>query len=171
MKTIYMIYEDGWGHTGTTFTDKKSAELFVKLQNKGYNNLYFIREKKLYDNLEEYINDNKSNFIYDLKKVIYNMTDRYTKHTLKFKNGLNKMNFEQIKEIVKENKVNFSGWWDYNDKYCKVVESDLQVVIHKYKEISKQLRKYKAIIKVLEKSENLEESTMKALKENLSLEL
>ena len=156
MKKIYMIYEEDWGHTGVTFTNKKSAEKFVEFQNDCYNSRYYIKPKKLYDNLEEYVKNNKSQTKEDIKRAIEKLTNDNSSFILQFKNGNINLGYNQMKEIVENNKLNFTSWFGSNDKICKVVKSDLQVVIKTFKEINKKIQNYKDMLKTLENKENSE---------------
>lgn len=161
MKTIYMIYEENWGHTGVTFTNKKSAEKFVEFQNDCYNHISYIKPKKLYDNLEEYVKDNKSQTKEDIKRAIEKLTSddiNFNAFWLKFKNGAKALTYKQMKEIVENNKLNFTSWFGSNDKICKVVKSDLQVVINKFEEINKKIQNYKDMLKALENKTNSEKT-------------
>lgn len=160
MKTIYMIYEENWGHTGVTFTNKKSAEKFVEFQNEAYNSLYYIKPKKLYENLEEYVKNNKSKTKEDIKRAIEKLTSDslFDCFWLKFKNGNKGLTYNQMKKIVENNKFDFTSWYGSNDKVCRVVKSDLQVVINKYEEINNKIKNYKDMLKALENKENSEKS-------------
>ena len=169
MKIIYMIYETDWGFTGITFNDKKSANLYVKFANDINIPKYTVKEQKVYDSFEEHITKDNSKMLSDIKRIIENLQNGNTYHNLNFKNGICKLNYSTMKEIVKNNKISICSWWDNNDKYCKVVKSDLQVVIDKYNQINKKVKKYKAIAKVLQKNQSLEKITLKQLEETIDL--
>jgi len=159
MKTIYMIYEENWRHTGVTFTNKKSAEKFVEFQNDCYNHISYIKPKKLYDNLEEYVKNNKSQTKEDIKRAIEKLTNDNSSFVLQFKNGNINLGYSQIKKIVEKNKLDFSSWGDFeDDKLYKVVKSDLQVVINKFEEINKKIQNYKDMLKALENKTNSEKT-------------
>lgn len=169
MKKIYMIYETDWGFTGKIFNDKKSANLYVKFVNDLNTPIYYVREQEVYDSFEEHITKDNSKMISDIKRIIENLQNGFRCHNLHFKNGKYKMQYRIMKEIVKNNKIDICAWWDKNDKYCKVVKSDLQVVIDKYNQINKKVKKYKAIAKVLQKNQSLEKTTLKQLEETIEL--
>jgi len=160
MKKIYMIYEEDWGHTGVTFTNKKSADKFVEFQNDCYNHISFIKTKNLYDSVEDYIKNNLTQTKEDIKRAIEKLTSDYHFNAfwLKFKNGVKALTYNQMKEIVENNKLNFTSWFGSNDKICKVVKSDLQVEIKTFEEINKKIQNYKDMLKTLENKENPEKT-------------
>lgn len=155
MKKIYMIYEQDWGHTGITFTNKKSATKFVNFLNDCYNGFTYIKTKNIYDSIEDFTKNNLPEMKEDLKKAIVNLTGEHSSFVLEFKNGNINMGYDQIKKIVEKNKIDFSGWYSMDiedNKLYKVVKSDLEVVIKKYEEINNKVKNYKDMLKALEEN-------------------
>lgn len=171
MKKIYMIYEEDWGHTGITFTSKKSAESYLKYLDAIHpNTYYFIKTKKLYDNFEECMSSNKKELISDLKEILNKLKDKDKWVKLHFKNGVFKMSYNEMEKVVKNNKLDVISWWS-GDYHYKTVDSDLDVVIKKYNQINDKIKKYTKILNVLTKNENVEKSVYKDLEKTLNEEL
>ena len=75
MKTIYMIYEESFGHIGVTFTDEKDAQEYINIANMtSYRAPYFIRKKELYNDMDEYVEHNKDKMINMLERSLIMIT-------------------------------------------------------------------------------------------------
>ena len=158
MKTIYMIYEESFGHIGVTFTDEKDAQEYINIANMtSYRAPYFIRKKELYNDMDEYVEHNKDKMINMLERSLIMITSLGYNHTLKFKNGNCSMNYYDIKEIAVNNSLDIISFYD-EGYYLDTVESDLEVVKAKYIEINEEINKYKQMIEKL-KSENNKKNT------------
>lgn len=166
MKKVYMIWEDGWGNTGIFFEDEIEANKFASLKNN-----YSVKSFCIYENINDYKNNKKDNYIIELKKAI----EEKEKEIYKFEAGkdvfvtisdeLYKMNTKNIEDVLNKKSSpiifikevtsfdnNYYEFFEYNRKF---INKNLYLFVAKYEE---ELEKYQQNKKLLKefKQEYLE---------------
>lgn len=157
MKELYMIYERDFGHTGVTFDNEKSAQEYLEIANFSlYDSQYFICKRDLYSDLNSYISSNKQSMIYMLERAIRVMISSDFIYSLEFKNGKIHLSYNNMKDIVENNRFKMSAFYD-DFRRCEIADGDLVIVKEKYNELTNKVNGYKNMIIELKEELNKEE--------------
>lgn len=156
VKVDYMIYNRYYGDTQLSFDNKKSAEEFLNT----VPNDFYLKERVVYQSLDQYVKQNEKGITDVVLDAINNIRLGAKEYRVNLTNGCTEISFADMKNIVKNNKIDFKTWkgtvYDF-----EADESDLEIITNKYIEVKREMNNelaiYDALLEEFKKLEDIEE--------------
>ena len=169
MDKVYIVYnKENNSEKKVCFKNHDDAKNLAEFKNLIYDTTsYCVKSFELNKSKEEYLLNNKKEFLELLKKNIDNIVQGFGigECILNFKYADYYTNYPELKQMVE--KGSLKNWLEANSKCCKVVPSDYGKIVKKYNEYNEKIRIYNSAIKFLTKTGKMSAELENEIKKDL----